>query len=566
MALHYSFDVEIRQGSRWVIDSTREREYPARQRANELLANPKCPGARIIRTWVRADGVGVDTEIFCQTRELQNDEKLRITPVDAPIGKCHTLQAFFSFESRQLMSRIFRTYLAGTVLTPTEIIHNVWHLKRIQEKDGLVRAAVEMVATLQTTDGAQSSSARRTELYQAIDAMVDRAGTIDTSTLPKLNRKFSEVMAQLGDGMDDDRRHYVMLAALSRDLGKQPGWVGKLALLCDMADAESEPEALGLLDGVMADVLGIDVNLEILGVQPTRLTTILALLDLAAGIAPVRAATTGDVCAGLCRLLACGKLPASRRSIIARTHRVICAPGLLVPNDPEHEPQALGRIIARMLIPSGLLGGPDTAHALTQRYSRIVEQGGKTGRRAAMKGVFQAMPDLAYGTIYLCDLGRSHIAQDHMADLEDLLAPVLTAPDLRCFCQPDLEPQASLARATAAYHAVANAPFLPAIKASVCEHIDILLERFVIGEAIIDKLGEAGGHLRDRAERLVRFCQSGLLPKGRALKAAQGRVVSLLKQSDFPARFVEGIDDPQAARMALRAFYALLKGSGLHDA
>jgi len=313
---------------------------------------------------------------------------------------------------------------------------------------------------------------------------------------------------------------------------------------------------------VIADVLGIDVNLEILGVQPTRLMTIFALLDLADGIAPARAPTTAEVCAGLCRLLAGGKLPTSRRSIIARAHRAVRSPGLLLPNDPEQEAQALGRIIARVLTPSGLLSGVDTAHVLTLRYARIVEEGGKTGRRAAIKGVFSAMPDRAYGTIYLCDLGRSDFARDHLADIEALAATVLMAADLRSFCAPDLEPQASLVRATAAYHAVEKSPFSPETRASVAGHIDSLLERFVIGEAIIDRLGEASGHLRDRAERLVGFCQSGSLPEGKALKAARARVVSLLKQPDFPARFVDGIDDPNAAQMALRNFYVLLKGSG----
>ena len=562
MALNYSFDVEIRHGSRWVIDCTRAREFPARSRANELLANPKCAGVRIIRTWTRADGIGVDTMIFCQTRDIRAEEKLRITPLDAPIGRCQSLKAFFSVESRQMMARIFRTYLARVVLTPTEILHNLWHLTRIQEKDGLVHAAVDMVATLQA-GGEQTSSGRKSEIYQAIDAMVERARTLDTATLPKLDRGFGDVMASLTGCKDSDQRHYVMLAALSRDLGQQPGWVSKLQFLCEMTEPETDPEALGLLDGVIAEMLALDMNLEILGVQPTRLMTIFALLDLAEGIVPARAATYADICAGLCRLLAGGKLPASRRSIIARAHRAIRSPGLLLPNDPVQEVPALGRIIPRLLTPTGLLSGPETADVLTLRYARIVEEGGKTGRRAAIKGVFGAMPDLAYGAIYLCELAGGALARDHLPDIEALLTPVLAAPDLRRFCRPDLDAQPLLARATAAYHAVEASPLASDIRASVTGHIDSLLERFVIGEAVIDKLGGADGHLRDRAERLVRFCHSGLLPRGKALTAAQARVLALLKQSDFPARFVDGIDDKQAAERALRDFSVLLEGSGL---
>jgi hypothetical protein len=559
----YSFDVQTRHGSRWVIDCIRNQEHPARKRANELLADPKCAGARIIRTWTRPDGVSVDTEIFCQTREVKDDTTVRITPVDAVSGTCQTLRDFVGFDSRQAMSRIFREYLSKAVITPTEIIYNIRHLKRINEKDGLVRSAVDMVATLQTRESEQDVRSRQSEIYQAIDAMVEQAAMVDPASLPKLDHKFSDAMRSLG-AIDRDRRNYLMLAALSRDLGALPNWVSKLELLCTMAAAESEPDALEMLDGVIADVLSTDVIQEILGLQPSLGTTIVALLDLADGIAPTTKTGAGEVTAALCPLLASGKLPASRRCIIERGHRALRLPSPLKSNDREQEPVELRKIIARVVTPSGLHSGADTAHALTTRFTRMVEQGGKTGRRAAIKGVFLAMPDMAYGVLYLCDIGRSDFAKDHLADMAavfDLVLPVKTIGE---FCQRELSLNERMARATAAYHAMAMSPYSSETRAAVAGHIDDLLERFIVEEKIIEQLDQPDGHLRDRAWRLVRFCDSGLLPKGKALKRAQARVLTLLRQPDFPARFVAGISDPQAAQMALRDFFALLKSSGVH--
>lgn len=282
----YSFDVETRHGSRWIIDCVVAQEYDARKRTKELLGDAKCAGVRIIRTWKRPDGTSVDTEIFCETREIKQESTVRISPVESVRGKCKALKDFLAFDSRQAMSRIFREYLSKVVATPTEIIHNVRHLKRINEKDGLVRSAVEMVAALQTRDGEEDARTRRDEIYKALDEMVERASAVDPARLPKLDHKFSEVMGSLGRGIDRDQRHYLMLAALSRDLSELPNWVSKLELLCKMADAETEPEALEMLDGVTADVLGTDVIQEILGQQPTLGTTICALLDLADGIVP----------------------------------------------------------------------------------------------------------------------------------------------------------------------------------------------------------------------------------------------------------------------------------------
>jgi hypothetical protein len=559
----YSFDVETRHGSRWVLYGTWPDQYQARKSANTRLTDPKCEGARIIRSWKRPDGVAVDTEVFCQLRERRDDGIVRISPVDSVSGQCQTLRDFFGFESRQAMSRIFRDYLSRVVATPTEIIYNLRHLKRINEKDGLVRAAVDMVATLQTREGGQDMKTRRDEIFRAVDDMVEHASTLDPAALPKLDHTFGAVMGSLGSTIDRDQRNYLMLAALSRDLGERPSWVGKLELLCEMAGAESEPEALELLDGVIADILGTDVIQDILGLQPSLGATICALLDLADGVTPTARSNTGEVTAALCGLLADGRLPTSRRCIIERAHRALRLPTPLKPNEREQDPVELGKIIARVVTPGGLHSGADTAHALTVRFTRMVEEGGKTGRRAALKGVFLAMPDLAFGVIYLCDAGRSTFAQEHLADMEALFEPVLQTAAIGDFCDPGLTPHGRMARATAAYHAMAVSPYASGTRMRVMEHIDALLERFVIEARIVDQLDQPGTPLRERALRLVQFCDSGSLPQGRALKQAQGRVLALLKQPDFPARFVAGITDPQAAQEALRDFFVLLKRSGV---
>jgi hypothetical protein len=557
----YSFDVETRHGSRWIIDCVETQEQRARDRANALFADPKCAGARIIRTWNRSDGVAVDTEIFCQTREIQADTTMRITRVDS-VGMCRKLADYFGFESRQTMSRMFRAYLARVVLTPTEILHDARHLKRINEKEELVRDAVDMAASLQTRAGEQDTKTRRDEIYRAIDAMIARARAIDPANLPKLDGTFGTAMASLGDAIDRDRRDYIMLAALSRDLGQFPSWMGKLDMLCGMAEAETEPEALALLDGVIADVLATDAVEEFLGLQPNLGATIRALFDLADGI--MSATRTGAGAAGLGALLTAGKLPASRRCLGERAHRALRLPHPLKPNDPGQETAELRKIIARVLTATGLHSGASTAYALTIRVARTMEQGGTPGRRAAIRAVFLAMPDMASGVFYLCDAARSELAHAHLADMAAVFDMVLKAKSLDEFCRRDLDPDARMARATAAYHAMAASPFSPEIRASVTEHIDTLLEHFIIGERIIENLDRPGEHLRDRAVRLVQFCESGLPPNGKAFARARIRVLALLRQPDFPARFVAGIDDPEAARTALRDFFALLKRSGVH--
>jgi hypothetical protein len=562
-AQRYSFDVQTRQGSRWVIDCVETQEHLARKRAAALFTNPKCAGARIIRTWTRPDGVPVDTEIFCQTREVEQDTTLKITKVDAAEPKCETLEDFLGAESRQTMARIFRAYITKFVATPTEILYDPRHLKRISEADGLLRDAVDMVATLQTRNGEQDSRSRSDEIFKVVDGIFEQARAIDQDKLPKIEGKFSDVKRSLGPAIDRARARTLMLAALARDLGKFPSWFGKLEMLCGLAEAETEPEALEMLDGVIADVLATDVMDDIIGVPPSLGARIRVLFDLADGIMPTARTLDAEVTERLCKLLAGGKLPGSRRCVSGRAHRALRMTLPLKPNDPEQELPELKKIIARVLSPTGLHSGADTAFALTIRFTRMVEQGGKAGRRAAIRGVFDSMPDMARGVIYLCDAARCDLAQDHLLDMEEVLDLVLKVKVIDDFCSKELDIKQRMACATAAFHAIAASPFSPLIRARLAAHIDNLLDDYVIGERIIEKLDQPHSHLRDRAFRLIRFCCSGLLPDGKALTKARGRVLTMLKQTDFTTRFVAGIDDPEAAQKALRDFFALLKSSGV---
>ncbi|WNJ99595.1 hypothetical protein L2D14_17235 [Thalassospiraceae bacterium LMO-JJ14] len=117
--------------------------------------------------------------------------------------------------------------------------------------------------------------------------------------------------------------------------------------------------------------------------------------------------------------------------------------------------------------------------------------------------------------------------------------------------------------ATGAYQAAASSELPDDVKHHVTEHIDTVLERYLLDENIIERLDSPSTHIRDRAVRLVKFCGAGVLPEGKALKLARKRIVKLLRQPDFDAHFIEGIEDPVKAEKALRDFHKLLIQGGL---
>ena len=100
------------------------------------------------------------------------------------------------------------------------------------------------------------------------------------------------------------------------------------------------------------------------------------------------------------------------------------------------------------------------------------------------------------------------------------------------------------------------------LKKRITDHIDGVLERYLNEHQIIEKLDHADSPLRDRAVRLVQFCAAGVLPEGKALSRARQRILTLLRQPNFDAHFVEGITDPARAQVALRDFHGLLVKAG----
>ena len=82
-------------------------------------------------------------------------------------------------------------------------------------------------------------------------------------------------------------------------------------------------------------------------------------------------------------------------------------------------------------------------------------------------------------------------------------------------------------------------------------------------EKVIESLDDKKDSLRVRAERLVKFCGSGILREdGRALTLARSQVLNYLRQPNFIQEFTAGISDPKQAEAHIKAFYILLSQSG----
>ncbi|HSV30373.1 MAG TPA: hypothetical protein VLL76_12495, partial [Candidatus Omnitrophota bacterium] len=354
MAANANFEVHVMRAGRWAMDCVAATESEAREVAKKLLANKQCEGARVIRNWMRADGMMVEAEIFCETRTLRDDDTVRIVAVEDAPPTCEVPAQYYGMSSRMVMNRLFRNYFEKAILTPTEVIHNYNELKRIQDKDMLVPSAVDRVATLQTRDTDQDSRVRRDDIHKNIDRMASRARRAAAMKLPKLNGRFADLHRKMAEMAEDDvDADYLSMVALSRELVTLRNWLAKLERLCGLAAAEIDPHGLELLDGVIADVLGANVVQEILGWQAGMGPAIIAMLDLADGKLLIEKSDAVEMATALNGLFAAGKLPTSRLSLLDRVHRQLRSANPLYRNDPAKENEAFARVAERLMTPTG---------------------------------------------------------------------------------------------------------------------------------------------------------------------------------------------------------------------
>ena len=372
-----NYEVQVMRDGRWFTEAARGSEREALDLAERFLARPDCEGARIMANRSHRDGSIDEAVIFERTQEV-GEKKININTVEETPPFCRQPRDFFSLESRMMMNRIFRTYLEHVMLTPTEVLHRAGDLARLCDRDSLLSSSVSLAAKLQTAGKEMSARDRQQEIHAIVEQITEQAERADLRDLPRLAESFSDTLRAVSR-LKGEAPEYLAMVVLSGDLAGINSWTGKLDFLCDMALGESDRKAILLLDTVIADVLGANVIQEFLGWQESLGSAIIAMLDFGDGKFDTSNSDAPETADRLMLLLQEQSLPASRRVLIDRALRQLKSTQPLNRSDPEKEMQEYQRILARLMVPGGILSGAQAAEAITMRGTRFVEQGGLRG-------------------------------------------------------------------------------------------------------------------------------------------------------------------------------------------
>jgi hypothetical protein len=559
-----SFEVQVQSDERWMIEDHCADEAAAREVAQAVAAKRAHRAVRIVKYWNRADGVITETVLFQQALAA-TDSKLLPAPIeDAPY--CKKLQDYYRSESRNTIGRLCRKYLEKVILTPTELIHSAKALKRVQDVDSLFPPAIDRVATLQARTTQEDPRDRRDALYKAVTQMTERARKIEeTANLPSLRNDFAKMIADIERLAPPNDGEYYALVVLSRDLIRYDTWLAKLKRLAALTAPELPDQTLALLDGVYADLFGVPSALqEILGEQRSLADALISIADLCEGKLINANPDLAEPMALINRLMAEGRLPETRKSLLDRLQRQLGGGQKLARNDPGQEGEALRKVCERLVRPMGLLGGPATAAALTRRAVLFQEAGGRTGLRKGVESLVATLSDGLLCILYLRDLSGSDLAADVGEIVETCLWRELKVDSIDRLSPPKFSPTDRMRRVTRLYDELRQGGSLPGeLRRSLLDHLDRLLIGYIEAKGIIEKLDDPLAHLRDRAIRLLEFSAAGVFPTGsEAHRIARDRIVALLRQPNFERHFIEGLPQPGEAENKLRQLHGLLTKGG----
>jgi hypothetical protein len=371
------YEVMAFADKRWLIDGVIEGEAPAIARARELLDGGKVEEVKVVRQRTMSQtGFTTESTVFQETRakEKKGELKLSATIDKAPL--CATAGDLGGLESRIIINRLLREFLDRYAITPTELVWDFAHLKRLQNQDNLLMAAIHHIARAQTqAEGAQSQGPGGSagERARALETIVNhviaiaRDAQIEKMKLPPFDPADLDGFRRAVDArFPEAERHVMTMVRLAEYLGEGRGWEHKLLLAAALVRDDLSADSLSLVDGIVADVLGVGQMVQdMLGQQPSFAAALQCLGDLILG----RAGEGAGIPEGrqvVARLIT--RLPDSRRVLTDRLVRELKSDKPLGRNDPEAEREKLGKLKERLRDARGaLIGGAEAEAAFEAR-------------------------------------------------------------------------------------------------------------------------------------------------------------------------------------------------------
>ena len=560
------YEIQTYDNGRWAINDVVPTEESARAKANNLLQQKQITGVRIMKESHFGTDSRRESEVFVKMKEAEKDEDFSVGTVEqAPV--CEKLGDYYKTAARATMGRLFTKYLDKLEITPLEVRHHQATLKRAMNLDTMVPSGVDRVASLQAKATGEDARKRRDQIFASVDQLVKRAREAEGKDIPELKGStLDDVLKRIDAKVaDTDEREFMANFALVKVSINWQGLIAKMSGLLPMASTQRDKRALAMIDEMMTDILSARTIIkDVIGISKHMGDAVMRLLDLIEGKCQPTKFAAVEVLEMLNALFAADKLPRCKAALFDRIERDLMGVVRLTNSEvPNADKDFFAQILAQIVTEHRVVGGRQMAAALAERWARLHNIGGTTGRRKSIEGVCDLLDSGKRKFIYLLAFYddkaeaevRGAIEVQIRALVGQLNSILKVAPNART-------EKARLQEVAGIQRLVLDSRLDARFKDPIANFYDKLVSDYIIKENVIQRLDDATIPFRDRATRLVTFCSSGVLTVGRATAIARETIVGYLRRKDFITEFTADISNPADKEKAIKDFYVLLAGTG----
>ena len=418
------FEIQVSVSGDWSVYSAAHEEARAVQIANSLLAMNQFDAVKVTVEEHR----GREKVVYTKEGQGGAAKFVTISPVDEA-QLCRNLEDYYRFESRRTVGRVLRRYLDQTGITALELMHNPGHMKWFCRNERLYVQSVQNVAAVQSKANHLNQTKRMNEVYEAVDAVTERAK--DAAKAQKFYLMLKEkgvqvVFDAVAENVDEADRDFMIRAALATHIGDAKGWDRKFELLIIQAETHPGLQAMAYVDEVMAEIFdGAEAVKELLGHQRTLGEALQTLIAVGSGrYEPQKRA--GRFLERLNKIMPRYEITATRGVLLERVQREVGGVKPLSKEGELSEEDAFAVLIHNLIEHRVIADGGRISEAATLRAKMVFSDGGlNESSEIAIDSMLRMLPSKSIKVQYLLDLVGSDFGEKNQHHIIEQLARIV---------------------------------------------------------------------------------------------------------------------------------------------
>ncbi len=321
----FVFEVGVRRAGRWTVEGLRDRQEDAIANARDILARGGCEAVRVVRGRIVDGHFLTGNAVFEASRPVRAEDGPRVGELDERGAWCAAPAELYGARSRRAIGQLLRQFLDRHGITPTELLHNIRFARKLEDEGMLMGAALHRVARAR----ADETGAPHGECVRGLEVLL--AGAWKRAVEARAERRHPVPGHDGLDALVERARHraedeagraFVARHGIARALETEPTLLARLAIALGWADGATAPEAIALVDELVADCLASpEVLREALGGQQDVAAALMATIEMAMGREAPAPPRPAEWHPALARFLGTHAAPEARAVLMARVRR-----------------------------------------------------------------------------------------------------------------------------------------------------------------------------------------------------------------------------------------------------